>query len=87
MLFTRSRFLAYSTNPQSPVPPSQPISSPNAPPVISGMARRWAIRTITIGIGIGILFAEAYHRLYVLPRQRKVEKYYKERGVEFDRII
>lgn len=69
-----------STNP--PTPKIVPI-----PPVISGMARNWAIRTIAGGLTLGIFFAECYRRLYAEPRQRKIEEYYKERGVEFEKII
>lgn len=57
------------------------------PPIISGMARRWAFKTITGGLLLGIFFAECYRRLCAEPRQKKIEEYYKERGVQFEKII
>ena len=56
-------------------------------PVISGFGRRYFFKHVAIAIGLGVLGAEAFWRLYVVPRNRRRDEYYRSIGVEFERLV
>lgn len=56
-------------------------------PLIEGSGRRWVVRSLAIGLGMGFVAAEAWWRLYELPRRAHRDEYYAKLGVTWNRII
>lgn len=63
------------------------LSEQRGLPVISGFGRRFFFTHVAIAIGLGVLGAEAFWRLYVVPRNRRRDEYYRSIGVEFERLV
>lgn len=58
-----------------------------AAPIIEGSARRWLMRNIFIGIGVGVVAAEAWWRGYCVPRIEKRDEFYRKMGIDWVRIV
>jgi len=56
-------------------------------PIYEGAARRWVVRHMLIGLGLGFGIAEAYWHLYELPRRRQRDEYYRGIGVEWKHLV
>ena len=56
-------------------------------PIIEGLGRRWLIRTLGTGLLLGVIGAEAWWRLYELPRRAQRDEYYAKLGVTWNRIL
>lgn len=61
------------------------MSSP--PPVYEYLARRYMFKHGLIATAVAFGFAEAWWRLYELPRRRQRDDYYRKLGVEWTHII
>lgn len=57
------------------------------PPVFAGAGRRWVFLNLAISVALGFTAAELYWRLYALPRREKRDKYYRDRGVDWVRLV
>lgn len=56
-------------------------------PIFEGTARRWVVRHMLISLGLGIGAAEAFWRLYELPRRQQRDEYYRKLGVDWKRLV
>ena len=56
-------------------------------PVIAGTARRWFFLHFSIAMGLGFVFAEAWWRLYALPRRNRRDAYFREQGITWTSLV
>jgi hypothetical protein len=63
------------------------ISKLMAAPVLEGFARRWFFKHLAISSVISLVAAEFWWRGYELPRLATRDKYYRDMGVEWVRIV
>ncbi len=58
-----------------------------AAPILEGAGRRWFFRHLGLGIGLGVVLAEAWWRLWALPRRERRDAYYRSIGVDWTRLV
>jgi len=56
-------------------------------PVIAGIGRRWFLTHLAISLALGFVFAEAWWRLYAVPRRDRRDAYFCDRGVTWTSLI
>ena len=56
-------------------------------PILEGAGRRWFFRHVALSFALGIGSAEAYWRLYALPRRQQRDDYYRSIGVDWTRLV
>lgn len=57
-------------------------------PIFEGAARRWFIRNLAIGTGLGLAVGEAYRQLYAIPaRKQRIDFYRENYGIDYEKLL
>ena len=56
-------------------------------PVLEGLGRRWFFKHLAMGSALGLAAGELWWRGYELPRIATRDKYYRDLGVDWVRIV
>ena len=57
-------------------------------PVFQGAARRWFIRNLAIGAGLGLAAGETYRQLYAIPAKKRRSDFYRENyGIDYEKLL